>query len=285
MKPCPTCKRMIAKSCQFCPGCGRKFYNSFGRFLQWTFAGTFAFFALCFFIGSLNRSSPAPSAPAAPPLTSAQSTALTKAKTEADAKTKWLTRELALLKNNMKNPAAFTPTSVFLTSDGRACVNYRSTNSYGATLQGWAIFEKSGTIWSEDEAESRWNRECAGKNGTEQWTEMFAGHLVEVSPAAVTPTAAPDLGTSAAKGGEAAKLIGECGKPDQDFTKIEAGQPARHVIYKRQNVELIYSRWNVPAWVLTNIFEANGNDTMETAEANRRLPCAAGSIHTVLDKP
>src|SRR5713226_3966273 len=33
-----------------------------------------------------------------------------------------------------------------------------------------------------------------------------------------------------AEGDQAAKLIGKCGKPDKDFTKIEGGQPIRHLI-------------------------------------------------------
>jgi hypothetical protein len=43
----------------------------------------------------------------------------------------------------------------------------------------------------------------------------------------------------ATQGDQAAKLIGKCGKPDKDFTKIEGGQPIRHIIYKKQNVELM----------------------------------------------
>ncbi len=88
-----------------------------------------------------------------------------------------------------------------------------------------------------------------------------------------------------AKGDQATKLIGKCGKPDRDFTKIEGGQPIRHVIYKKQNVELMYSRQGVPAWVLVGIFKADADENMDKEEANRRLPCAAGSIHTVLDRP
>jgi hypothetical protein len=84
---------------------------------------------------------------------------------------------------------------------------------------------------------------------------------------------------------EAAKLIGKCGKPDRDFTKNEGGQPTRHIIYKKQNVELMYSRQGVPAWALVGIFKANADENMDKEEANRRLPCAAGSIHTVLDRP
>src|SRR6266571_9228556 len=65
---------------------------------------------------------------------------------------------------------------------------------------------------------------------------------------------------AAAQGGEAAKLIGKCGKPDKDFTKIEGGQPIRHIIYKKKNVELMYSRQGVPAWVLVGIFKANADE-------------------------
>ena len=86
-----------------------------------------------------------------------------------------------------------------------------------------------------------------------------------------------------AKGDEAAKLIGKCGKPDKDFTKNEGGQPIRHIIYKKQNVELIYSRQGAPAWALVGIFKANADENMDKEEANRRLPCAGGSIRTVLD--
>lgn len=89
----------------------------------------------------------------------------------------------------------------------------------------------------------------------------------------------------ATQGDEAAKLIAKCGKPDRDFTKNEGGQAIRHVIYKKQNVELMYSRQGVPAWTLVGIFKANADENMDKEEANRRLPCAAGSIHTVLDRP
>ncbi len=256
--------------------------TSAGRIAGYAFLGLLLFGV----IGALLSNNSLTPTPVAPALTAAQDTVSRKAKTDADAKTMWLAAELSLLKSGMKNPAAFSPTSVFLTSDGRGCVKYSSTNSYGATLQGWAVFDKSGTIWSGDAAESRWNRECAGKRGTEQWTEALGGHLVEVSATAVTPTpASVQDPTTATQGGEPAKLISQCGKPDKDFIRNEGGQPIRHVIYRKQNVELMYSREGVPAWLLVGIVEANGDDSMETAEANRRLACAAGSIHTVLDRP
>jgi len=104
------------------------------------------------------------------------------------------------------------------------------------------------------------------------------------TPASNTPPVSlPDNKTIAQRGDEAKKLIAKCGKPDRDFTKIEGGQPIRHLIYSKQNVELMYSREGVPSWVLTGIFLANADENIDKDEANRRLPCAAGSIRTVLD--
>jgi len=276
------CGRQVANNVQFCPNCGNRFTSRPVKLLAWLLGVV----AACGVIGAILSNTSPPSTPPAAPLTSTQTVALAKARSDAEAKTVWLATELSLLKNNMKNPAAFTPTSVFLTSEGHACVNYKSTNSYGATLQGWAIFEKSGTISSDEGAESRWNRECANKRGTDQWTEMFGGRLVEVVPTSASPTQASSTTTIAtAQGDEAAKLITQCGKPDKDFIRNEGGQPIRHVIYKKQSVELMYSREGARAWVLVGIFEASSDDNMDTPEANRRLTCAAGSIHTVLDNP
>ena len=68
MKACPTCNRMIAKNCQFCPGCGRKFYSSFGRFLSRCVIGFLGLIALGMAIGvAMNSVSSKPAvAPAAP---------------------------------------------------------------------------------------------------------------------------------------------------------------------------------------------------------------------------
>jgi hypothetical protein len=285
MRECK-CGNGVADNARTCPKCGHRFTSLPVKMLAWFFVLMAALVVLVLIV---SNSSDTPSsykpAPASPQPTSAQAVALSKAKSDAEAKTGWLFSEMSLLQGNMKNPGAFKPASVFLTSEGRACVNYMSTNSFGAALQGWAILEKSGVIWTNEAAESRWHSECTGKGGTQQWTDVLGGQLISVSPAPASPTPIQKSTAAAAQGGEAEMLIAQCGKPDKDFTKIEGGQPARHIIYKRQNVELMYSRWNVPTWVLTNIFEANGDDTMETAEANRRLPCAAGSIHTVLDRP
>src|SRR5258706_1002899 len=81
MKPCPTCKKMIAKAAQFCPDCGHKLYNSFGRFLKIVFLCIAGLVAFCIVVGSLmNNSTPAPVKAAA----SASASAPSKALPEAD---------------------------------------------------------------------------------------------------------------------------------------------------------------------------------------------------------
>jgi len=44
--------------------------------------------------------------------------------------------------------------------------------------------------------------------------------------------------SSLPQGDDGAKLIVHCGKPNKDFTKNEGGQRIRHIVYKKQNVEL-----------------------------------------------
>jgi transcriptional regulator NrdR family protein len=112
---------------------------------------------------------------------------------------------------------------------------------------------------------------------------MLSNNSSTSPPAAPAVALTPAQKSFTMQGDQAAKLIGKCGKPYKDFTKVEGGQPIRHVIYKKQNVELMYSREGVPAWVLVGIFRANADENIDKDEANRRLPCAAGSIRTVLD--
>jgi hypothetical protein len=83
-----------------------------------------------------------------------------------------------------------------------------------------------------------------------------------VPPASNSTTLGKTLAKARAtnQGDDAAKLIGKCGKPEKDFTRNEGGQPIRHIIYKKQNIELMYSRQGVPAWALVGIFKANADE-------------------------
>jgi hypothetical protein len=100
-----------------------------------------------------------------------------------------------------------------------------------------------------------------------------------VAPAAPPPSASlvPD---------QAADVISKSGKPQRDFVKIEGGQKMRHVVYKKANLELIYllEADGKPSQ-LTGIFPANDDpmaDFVEPEDANRRLPCARGTLQIPL---
>lgn len=53
---CPSCKKQVSNKAQFCPGCGHKFYNSFGRFLKAMLLLGFCFIVFCIFIGGIINS-------------------------------------------------------------------------------------------------------------------------------------------------------------------------------------------------------------------------------------
>ncbi len=77
----------------------------------------------------------------------------------------------------------------------------------------------------------------------------------------------------------AADVISRCGKPSRDFTKTEGGSPTRHIIYKRQNVELVYYKTGE----LVGRFAVQGDDLISVGEAEERLPCATGYLRTPLN--
>ena len=74
-------------------------------------------------------------------------------------------------------------------------------------------------------------------------------------------------------------VISHCGKPSRDFTKVEGGSPTRHIIYKRQNVELMYYKTGE----LVGRFTVQGDDLISVGEAEERLPCATGYLLTPVD--
>lgn len=81
--------------------------------------------------------------------------------------------------------------------------------------------------------------------------------------------------------GDAAELIRQCGKPDKDFIENEYEQETRHLVYRKQNVELTFSRAGEPSWVRVGVFPATGperDEYMEPDELVRKLPCANGDL-------
>ena len=82
---------------------------------------------------------------------------------------------------------------------------------------------------------------------------------------------------------EAAFVIQHCGRPDREFLEQAPGTPIRHLVYRRYNTELFFMRDPGTPWRLGNAFVPNRDEDMTMEEANRRMPCAKGQLHSLLD--
>lgn len=83
---------------------------------------------------------------------------------------------------------------------------------------------------------------------------------------------------------DAAFVIQNCGKPDRQFTESASGATIRHLVYRRFNTELFFFRAaDRPQWGLGNAFVPNQDEDMTMEEANRRMPCAKGQLHSFLE--
>jgi hypothetical protein len=106
----------------------------------------------------------------------------------------------------------------------------------------------------------------------------------ETPPPPAQQVATRDAGVTVPREDEAAWVVQHC-KPDKDTTTMEGGQPIRHLVYRKPNVELIYARDpGEPEWQLVGRFKANKDERLSEKEASRRLPCAKGHLATVSER-
>jgi hypothetical protein len=83
---------------------------------------------------------------------------------------------------------------------------------------------------------------------------------------------------------EAALVIQNCGKPDREFLEKASGATIRHLVYRRFKTELFFfSDAAMPQWRLGNAFVPNRDEDITMEEANRRMPCAKGQLHSLLE--
>ena len=83
---------------------------------------------------------------------------------------------------------------------------------------------------------------------------------------------------------EASFVIQHCGKPDREFMEKAPGTTIRHLVYRRFKTELFFFRGaDMPQWGLGNAFIPNRDEDMTMEEANRRMPCAKGQLHSFLE--
>ncbi len=99
-----------------------------------------------------------------------------------------------------------------------------------------------------------------------------------------TANAPAPVAVAKPKQDEAALVIQLCGKPDREFMEKAPGTTVRHLVYRRFNTELFYFRGaDMPQWALGNAFVPSRDEDMTMEEANRRMPCAKGQLHSFLE--
>ena len=76
-----------------------------------------------------------------------------------------------MLKQAMKDPEAFSLTSLLLMPDGAACYEYRAKNSFGAILPGSAVLTTAGKMLTHEHNGNAfvnaWNKTCTVSGGEE----------------------------------------------------------------------------------------------------------------------
>jgi len=83
---------------------------------------------------------------------------------------------------------------------------------------------------------------------------------------------------------EAFFVIQHCGRPDREFMEKASGTTIRHLVYRKFNTELFFYRGvDRPKWSLGNAFVPNRDEDITMEEANRRMPCAKGQLHSLLE--
>jgi hypothetical protein len=112
---------------------------------------------------------------------------------------------------------------------------------------------------------------------------MFLGSQKQTAATNPTSASVPVLGTKTAQD-EAAWAIKHCGQPDREFTEKTSGAAIRHLVYRKFSTELFFYRdAEKPHWRLGNAFIPNRDEDMTMEEANRRMPCAKGQLHSLLE--
>ena len=71
------------------------------------------------------------------------------------------------VKRSTKNPASFELTGAVRTDKGAICIEYSGTNSFNATVPGYAVLTPDNKLSSNDNAggNAAWNKHCARQRG------------------------------------------------------------------------------------------------------------------------
>jgi len=78
------------------------------------------------------------------------------------------------LRDSMRNPDSFKLTRALLMKSDAFCFEFRSQNGFGGVNSGYAVLAPSGRFLTNEMSggTTLWNKECAGKNGTDKTSEV-----------------------------------------------------------------------------------------------------------------
>jgi DNA-directed RNA polymerase subunit RPC12/RpoP len=170
MVKCTECGSEVSSQAKACPQCGARIKKKHSR-LQWILLGVATVGIVSVTLASQNASDETAALAAAlqAQMTPEQRAAdqAAKVKKEADKAKKEGEFQRAVtgasaLKRGSKNPASFDLNNAFITQAGAMCFTFSGTNSFNATVPGYAV-EVAGKLRSDDPAS--WNKHCAEKTG------------------------------------------------------------------------------------------------------------------------
>jgi hypothetical protein len=158
LKPCKECGTQVSTDATACPKCGAK-QPKRTKTVTWLVGGFFAFVVFSAVFNTARR----------PPL-SAEAVAANKVdEARQDKELRFASVGAMTLRKSMKDPAAFTLTSLRVKPTGAACYDYRAKNTFGAILPGSAILTSAGRLLVEERDGNAfvkaWNSECTVAGG------------------------------------------------------------------------------------------------------------------------
>jgi ssDNA-binding Zn-finger/Zn-ribbon topoisomerase 1 len=163
MVKCTECSAEVSSQAKACPQCGGPIKKKHSR-LQWLFLGVATVGIVSAMLASQNASDEkAAEAASIEALKTPEQRATEQAqKVKKEAEFQRAVAGASALKRGAKNPESFKLDNAFITQAGAMCFSFFGTNSFNATVPGYAV-EVAGKLRSDDPAS--WNKHCAEKTG------------------------------------------------------------------------------------------------------------------------
>ena len=171
---CKECGNEVSSKAESCPKCGAGIKSKpmgCGTLIGVIFLGIviISIFSSIFSSNSGTQSS-ATTTPAA------ETPELAANRKQKDAAVQRATVGAITLKKGMRDPDSFKlESALVINGSGAVCYDYRAKNGFGGTNVGHAVLSGDGKVFKTSDMDGftrLWNKECAGKNGTEAATAI-----------------------------------------------------------------------------------------------------------------